>query len=622
MDLGPADPAGRQRRTSLAWAGPLADVTEVPLGERGVNSPLPRSRSKSTTTCTSTLSQGLPRRRSSVSSIPTQVVLAATKGAASAPPKASSRRSSLQVARPEGVVNAKRMSQSGFRKAQAPKSYREDEEAVQLARDVFDFFDADGSGMLDFHELDIAQQILQSSPLDSACAVSDQWANSDPDLDCSGDVDLEEWAGFMDAVYQILGRKQFISFISAWLPDARSSKEGALRIQAKMERAAALKIQTWMKFKRLAAGARGSLSQQRKKLEHRLTTVGEVWELLTRVQGTYGRTMTVGEFVDVFRWARDTGLDTQLALTAPVTDENGTPGDAWVEDVLPLQVGRLCEMALDGDVDTLTDGEVWFDLAITKSNRLNNGLNDALRRDLREREFGYRQFCRIIPILARALSLDMQVLLSHISWLKTRVFEAPAPLLALFVQQCANHKSRQHKEEAYRGVPDVSILDVPFSLIDHVKLCRSGQIGLLPGDMQDTFYTVSRRLQERLAARMEIRKEANPRYMAKVPTIKKPGDDEQDTFVGAEAFQVLIEELFRVCPAGKFVSPLAMLVYMIRQGTENPVVSEETIAADTALARRLTLSFGQKVRASLRFSGAHVAPTTPTTPPIDRATGA
>jgi hypothetical protein len=419
----------------------------------------------------------------------------------------------------------------------------------------------------------------------------------------------------MEAIYQVLGRKKFLSVMSAWLKDARSSQEVALRLQAKMEQAAALKIQTIMKLKvRVQDLASGARKQQKIVAEEkaRLTTVGEVWDLLTRVQGTYGRTITVGEFVDVFRWARDTGLDTQLALTAPVTDKNGTPGGISVDEFLPIQAGRLCELVLDGDISTLTDGEVWFDLAITKSDRLNNGLmkDEDVHRDLRDREIGFKQFCRIIRSLARALSLDRQLLLSHISWLKTRVFEAPAPLLALFVQQCANDKSRQHEEEAYRGVPDVSILDAPFSLIDYVKLCRNGQIGLRPSEMQDTFYTVSRRLPERLAARMEIRKEANPRFMGMVPTIKKPEGVEQDTLVGAEAFQVLVEELFRACPAGRFVSPLAMLVHMIRRGTESPVVSEETTASDAALAKRLTLAHGRKSRVSLRLSGAIAAAST------------
>jgi hypothetical protein len=302
----------------------------------------------------------------------------------------------------------------------------------------------------------------------------------------------------------------------------------------------------------------------------------------------------------------------------------------------------------------MTDGEVWLDLAITKSDRLKNGLKDELlHRDLREREIDHKRFCRIIPILARALSLDRQVVLSHISWLKTKVFESPAPLLALFVQQCAN-KSRQRKEEAYRGVPDVSILDIPFSLIDQVKLCINSQVGILPGEMQHLFYTVSRHLHERLVARMDLRKEANPRCVDKVPTMRTAsygrtmsrqvsgqtmstqvsgqtmirqvsgqtmsrqvsgqttsGDEEQETFDGAEAFQVLIEELFKVCPAGKFVSPLAMLVYMIRQGTESPLASEETIAANTALARRLTLADGQKIRAGRRLSASKEALTTP-----------
>jgi hypothetical protein len=533
-------------------------------------------------------------------------VAAVSKGAASAPLKASRRSSLIGVGSQSAGIMEKRKS-LGRRSSngplpqaprkKAPKSYREDEEAAQLAGDVFEFFDIDGSGLLDRHELEIAQHFLQSTSLEGAGVVSGIWADCNPDVDDSGDVDPEEWASFMEAIYQILGRKQFITVISAWHTDARSR---AAKSGGDLQQAAALKIQAMV---RRRSSVRASLSQQRRKsnqLEHRLTTVGEVWELLTRVEGTYGRTMTVGELVGVIQWARDTGLDTQLALTAPVTDEDGTPGGSSVEDFLPIQVGRLCELVLDGDVDTMTDGEVWFDLAITKSDRMKNGLKDELlHRDLREREIDHKQFSRIVPILARMMSLDRQIILSHISWLKTRVFEAPAPLLALLVQQCANHKSRQGKEEAYRAAPDVSILDVPFSLIDHVKLCINGQTGLLPSEMRYLFYTVSRQLHERLEARMEIRKEANPRYMGKVPTMKKPGDDEQDTFVGAEAFQVLIEELFKMCPAGKFVSPLTMLVYMIRQGTENPRASEETIAANEALARRLTLADGQKIRADV-----------------------
>ncbi|CAK0800388.1 unnamed protein product [Prorocentrum cordatum] len=212
--------------------------------------------------------------------------------------------------------------------------------------------------------------------------------------------------------------------------------------------------------------------------------------------------------------------------------------------------------------------EVWFELAITKSDRLTIGQKvELLRRDLREREIDHRQFGKIFPILARALGLDKQVILSHIAWLKTKIFEAPAPLLALVVQQCANHgRSRQKKEEAYRSSPDVSILDIRFTLNDQVKLCVNGHIvedrdsgtaGIPATELQSLFFAMSRHLNEKVAARMDLRREADPHYMGKVPTMKKLGkDDQQDGFDGAEAFQVLMEELFKLCPAGKFVSPM------------------------------------------------------------------
>jgi hypothetical protein len=469
-------------------------------------------------------------------------------------------------------------------KRKYPKSYKEDEEAVQLAKEVFEFFDDDGSGMLDLRELEIAQNVLQSlgaaGNLDSAGVASGFWADCNLDVDGSGDVDLEEWARFVESVYQILGRKQFISVIAAWLAAARAATHT------------------------IQAVRRGNRQRRRSQPEHQLTTVDEVWDLLTRVEGTYGQTITVGDFVDVFQCAKDTGLDSELAITAPVTDEGGMAGGTKVEDVLPEQVCRLCELVLDGDVETMTDGEVWFELATAKSDRLTVGQKDELlRRDLRERKIDHGQFDRILPILARALSLDKQIILSHILWLKTKVFEAPAPLLALVVQQCANNKNeRQSKEEAYRGVPNVSILDLRFKLIEYVKLVVNGhlveerdnpdswrqcQTGIPLCQLQQPFLTVSRHLQERVAARTELRKEAHPRYMGKVPTMKKLGRDEQDGFEGAEAFQVLMEELFKLCPAGKFVSPLAMIVHMIRQGTENPLLSEENIVAKAALAVKL-----------------------------------
>lgn len=495
---------------------------------------------------------------------------------------------------------------------------------MQLANEVFEFFDADGSGLLDLHELEIAQHILQDSPLEGAAVASVIWSDCSPDVDGSGDVDLDEWASFMESIYQILGRKQFASVISTWLTAANGEDaaadedEGSVNLQ----RAAALRIQAIRRGSRsrhIIMEQKKAAEKKKNQLEHQLTTVSEVWDLLTRVEGTYGRTITVGDFVDVFQRAKDTGLDAELALTAPVTDEDGMAGGTRVEDVLPEQVGRLCELVLDGEVATMSDGEVWFELTITKSDRMTTGQKDELlHRDLREREIDHKQFGKILPILARSLSLDKQVILSHISWLKTKVFEAPAPLLALVLQQCANNnKGRQSKEEAYRGSPDVSILDLRFTLNDQVKLCinghlveekDSGHAGIPPGELQQLFFTMSRKLQEKVEARMELHKEAHPHYMGKVPTIKKLGKDEQDGFEGAEAFQVLMEELFKLCPTGKFVSPLAMVVHMIRQGTENPLMSEETMAANAALAIRNALSDGHKLRSGQGHSGAHAAP--------------
>jgi len=314
----------------------------------------------------------------------------------------------------------------------------------------------------------------------------------------------------------------------------------------------------------------------------------------------------VGEFVELFQRAQESGLNTDLALTAPVTDPDGMLGGNKVEEFLPEQLCRLCEMVLTGDSKEMTDGEVWFELSLTRSNRVECGRQQQmLTPQLREKKIDHKNFQKILTLLSRAMALDVQHIVCHLAWLKTKVFEAPAPFLALVQQQCANNnKSRLLKEDAYRGVADMGVLDVRITLNDQVKLCINGHLteeagqkgsGIGPNELQALFTSMSKNLQEKLAARQEKRKEAHPYTTTKVPTVKAPTADEPQGFSGAEALQVLMEELYKLFPGGKFVSPLAMVTSMIRQGTEFPLVSEETMAANAkeAMAVRREMSHGK-----------------------------
>jgi len=211
---------------------------------------------------------------------------------------------------------------------------------------------------------------------------------------------------------------------------------------------------------------------------------------------------------------------------------------------------------------------------------------------LRVREIDHRRFSKILPLVARAMALDKHLLICHLAYVKTRVFEAPAALLAMLVQQCVNiHNSRLSKEEAYRCVPDMTVLNHCFTMNDYVKFCVNGHIldgnghkGISHGESVSLYHSMNRQMKERMEARLEKIKKVHPHTMKTVPTLKPLGKAEAEGFTGAEELQVLVEELFKLCPRGKFVSPMAMVVHMIRQGTESPLVNQETIAAGAAMA--------------------------------------
>jgi hypothetical protein len=534
--------------------------------------------------------------------------------------------------------------------------FKDDDEAIQLGQEVFGIFDEDRSGCLQSDELQLASYILQDSPLEGAGTASVLWNTGPLDQNHDGEVSVDEWNEFMDSIYQVLGKKQFTKVLGSWLEAAKvkysqeSSPKTARRTapqgtdgdttrkwgdaspttpEAGQDDADLMKAATKIQAMRRGRKARKYVMDKKASLKDiaedayhdmMLTTVGDLWDLLTTVGGQFGRYCDVGDICELYQEAQDTGLDSLLVATAPVTDQDGTPGAREVNDILPEQVCRMCELLIDGKEHT--EDEVKNQIGAV---RMDCDLNPRkghyfVPPRLRDAKLDNKSFRKLIPMLAKAMLLDKQILVSHLAWVKTKIFEAPPSLLAQVMQQCANlNKNRLPIEEAYRSVPDFTVLNTTYTLNDHVKLGFNGKLvrdahrrGIVPNEFQKLFLTLCKNMRSKLAARTEKRKELHPYTSSKNTDIPKSGKGAKDDgFTGAEAFEVLLEELYNLTPARKYASPLAMLVSMVREATEDPLVNEDTIAANAAveLERLKSRSLGQPQLPAARSSSANLAPT-------------
>jgi len=107
-----------------------------------------------------------------------------------------------------------------LRQSRLPVYYEDDAEATGICLDLFRKLDTDGSGYLCQDELAHARNIMLSWTDPQASSLS-QMVN-DADSDNDGRVDEQEWHRFASSLYQIMGRKQFISIARDWVAECKA----------------------------------------------------------------------------------------------------------------------------------------------------------------------------------------------------------------------------------------------------------------------------------------------------------------------------------------------------------------------------------------------------------------
>lgn len=273
------------------------------------------------------------------------------------------------------------------------KSYRSDTAAKASGSWLFGFLDADQNGFLCETELERTKQVMLSVTWGQD--ITQTVDNIDSfDADANGKVDEQEWHCFMEASYDLVGRKKFMEAVgmlqsgecNSNAPPAKqqgtaSTRKRQSRLQTpqvtpqvtqdlvddQSAERAALAIQKVQRGKTARTQAQQMrVAAKPVSTDQTATTVGDIWDMVTIYRQLDGKLeprmrIQVQDFVFKFHQCREfaaLGLALQRIAPSIPSDDVGTVSEC--QDLSTGEVDCLLCAVLRGQIGSATSAREWL----------------------------------------------------------------------------------------------------------------------------------------------------------------------------------------------------------------------------------------------------------------------
>mmetsp|Transcript_39229 Transcript_39229/g.90987 ORF Transcript_39229/g.90987 Transcript_39229/m.90987 type:complete len:520 (-) Transcript_39229:105-1664(-) len=496
-----------------------------------------------------------------------------------------------------------------------PALYAKDREARELSVALFQRLDTDGNGLLSQGELLEARSIMLCQEDAGQEAIRNFTSlGTDFDVNHDGSIDREEWHEFVGSLYELMGRRQFLLITRNWVANAppaagaapvplassavsrkagsAGAKPGAdARHRASTADESMSRAATSIQSAARGKHARPQVNAERQPTRHstrraanlgsdsteqKLTSLEDLWDLLTTLDGVVRTSVDIQEVVRLFELCKvNGGMGPQLAASVPMHFQDC----AEPEDISPGETAHLCLMLLDNPSLTVHEARVALEpIKASCRNDAENGLGHcAVDTDS---ALNWRRFKQLIAMLGSLMRLDEQYLVSQMQFIHTGRFELPETMAAILME-----RSRLNRGAA--GIPTVTADDVwaslatgmevtlqglpnskevlahKFTLDDFVRFCynvgivdASGKAGITYTDMSMLFTRTVSKLPELL--------KAHATKATKTPAALAKG---RDTYItGRTEFEILLYELSKE-PAMEQLhrSPFSMVLSLLQR---------------------------------------------------------
>eukprot|EP00931_Biecheleriopsis_adriatica_P072969 TRINITY_DN47347_c0_g1_i1.p1 TRINITY_DN47347_c0_g1~~TRINITY_DN47347_c0_g1_i1.p1 ORF type:complete len:509 (+),score=83.33 TRINITY_DN47347_c0_g1_i1:48-1574(+) len=488
--------------------------------------------------------------------------------------------------------------------ATASKPYRDDEEAKAAGSWLFSFFDQDQSGFLHATELERTKQIMLAVAWGQD--VSHVVAGVESfDADANGQIDEPEWHTFVQAVYEIVGRKKFLQAVGTLQPVTEEALPAPPRRKSMAKAkhrpsingpadddgaatAAALKIQ------KMQRGKQGRSEAKEKKLaelsstlhrEQEATTIGELWDMVTVYHSISGKIeprsrIQVQDCVYWFAKCREhcaLGLNLQHCASLPEDVGAASPLDLSV-----LQVDCLVQEIHKGKVDLEEIRHLIMHQSVDcPANNNGSGCEDDIK---------LVTFRRAIQMISALMRIEQQTLISTMIWHQIQRFELSEVLAANILEKVAHmgergsiyRQLRYNGESASRAdLPpstDTSVLRLPMRLGDFAKMIYNAGLddphekkGIRVDEIQTFWIGLDSKMPSWLAAHAALGRK-----------VWVPCHRDTTSVCGRTELEVMLKELwmFPVLSA-MFLSPMHMVLFMLESvNTSNADIQAKLDSVD------------------------------------------
>lgn len=328
--------------------------------------------------------------------------------------------------------------------------------------------------------------------------------------------------------------------------------------------------------------AQDTLKEQRDKQP--LTTVEELWDLLSNINGQIHKDIELDTFVDFF----DTVgvLDVSRALAKLMPCHQAALG--YTVNMTKRRMRHLCGLLVKNIGLSLCEARMALE-GVDEHPSVEE-VEDELpwsRVDLR---MSYKTFRRLFEILPGLMSLEEEVIIAQLAWESSGRLELPEPIIVQMMMTLRG-KGEQNKDEAPCPSTEQSELDKLWSVLnddapvaeqeqrrqelnlqfvyrvlnlqDFMIFCRCGQIidptsrtCAKSEDLQSVYMRVHRKITELLEAHAKKRHRPAPKAAAR----------HEQGLVGRNELEVLLSELWALKPlASKYVNPFDLIAQMLQQ---------------------------------------------------------